>query len=67
MCVETAHSGRHLPSQLSKAHLTENPYFFFFSELPISMSRALRDPMNICLDIGDANMNKMVLLKWFMV
>lgn len=29
VCVETAHSGRHLPSQLSKAHLTENPYFFF--------------------------------------
>lgn len=54
--VEIARSGRHLPSQLSKAHLTEKS-LFFFSELPISINRALRDPMNIYLDVGDADMN----------
>lgn len=63
--VKTAYSGRQLPNQLSQAHPTET--LSFFSELPISISRVLRDPINFYLDIGDANRNKALVPKLVMV
>lgn len=50
--VEAAHSGRHLPSQVSQAHPMES--LSFFSEMPFPSTGLLRDPTNIYWDIGDA-------------
>ena len=61
--ADTAYSGRHLSSQWSQDHSTES--LWFLSELPVSISRAIRGPVSIYLDTGSVKMNQMVLVPSF--